>query len=377
MPILRVKWDNELRSGTHIGMDFSISFAGQHDALEVKSLLHGLDGDGWQVKPEAMREAHGNWIFYQSFPLTKNGAPCLSGSYGIEVMARVRQTKNSHRWFYARVNLNVSTVGESSEGVVVHPGKNMLVNIEVSGQGSKKIHVMPGGNDSVVNIRQTGRVGEKAETAVLEKAPAEFELAMKQVEAIRDWELDPSPPPLTPSQKPPEMTCRFTRNKNGQIVLLELEGVAVADETLMRLHLVHKNLTKPTTLADLQNLRTLRLVNTSVGDGLLEQIGKLSKLEELRLDNSKTTSDGLARLTELEKLRELALSGTKVNDDGLKHLQCLNGLRSLKLNNTEVTDHGIDALLRLSSLKKINTAHTKITEQGRMRLEQKGVKVEY
>jgi|GEM_PF-1973378 len=97
-------------------------------------------------------------------------------------------------------------------------------------------------------------------------------------------------------------------------------------------------------LAGLPRLHTLYLSRTQVGDEGLKHLGKLVNLEMLILDGTRITNQGLAALANLSKLQVLDLSGTAITDEGLQHLEPLRNLRHLYLLNTQVTEQGVRQL---------------------------------
>ena len=94
----------------------------------------------------------------------------------------------------------------------------------------------------------------------------------------------------------------------------------------------------------LDNLRTLRLSGTRMGDAGLEHLKELDRLENLYLDGTQVTDAGLEHLRELTSLTLLDLSDTQVTGPGLGHLKGLTGLRYLHFHHNQVTEEGVKKL---------------------------------
>ncbi len=83
------------------------------------------------------------------------------------------------------------------------------------------------------------------------------------------------------------------------------------------------------------------LTNTSITDSGLKHLKGLAKLQRLMLDNDEISDDGLVHLKGLVSLQDLSLAGTPVSDEGLAHLKGLKKLTVLHLAGSLVTPEGI------------------------------------
>jgi hypothetical protein len=115
--------------------------------------------------------------------------------------------------------------------------------------------------------------------------------------------------------------------------------------------------------APLNELRSLVLDGTSVGDAGLVHLRGLDNLVELFLDDTKRITDvGLPHLKGLIKLQELRLKRQRITDAGLVHLESLLALDKLRLGYDEgVTDAGLQSLAKIPALTYVNAEGTSIT----------------
>jgi hypothetical protein len=116
-----------------------------------------------------------------------------------------------------------------------------------------------------------------------------------------------------------------------QLDTLNLSNTSIGDEGLAA-------------LGELPALRHLFLVNTQVTDAGLRQLGRFTQLTTLFVTSNAVTDDGLAGLSELTALNELLLVNCPLTDAGLLHLESLHSLRVLRLNGCRVTAGGVAAL---------------------------------
>jgi len=66
-------------------------------------------------------------------------------------------------------------------------------------------------------------------------------------------------------------------------------------------------------LADMKNLRQLRLTNTSITDATIEELGSLRELESLGIFGTRVTPSALPVIAQLPKLRHIYAGATKIS----------------------------------------------------------------
>jgi hypothetical protein len=166
-----------------------------------------------------------------------------------------------------------------------------------------------------------------------------------------------------------------SRNAQGEIVALRLEGIKLAKDDfgligrlreLETLDLSRSNVTDVDLqrLGGLPKLRELKLWDTRLDGSGLAHLGALGRLERLELGDTKVTDDALQHLAKLQNLRYLVLIRTRVTDAGLPHVARLLSLQSLKLGGTGVTDQGLRVLRGLRELRGLTLDETKVSEAG-------------
>ena len=104
-------------------------------------------------------------------------------------------------------------------------------------------------------------------------------------------------------------------------------------------------------LADLADLRDLKIWGANIGDEAIGYLPGLAKLQSLGLENSELTDDGLAAVAKLSTLKSLNLRRcSNVTNRGGRARCVTAGLEQIHLLYTNISD---DALAHLVSLKKL------------------------
>jgi Leucine-rich repeat (LRR) protein len=120
-------------------------------------------------------------------------------------------------------------------------------------------------------------------------------------------------------------------------------------------------------VSQLRNLRQVTFYATKITDEGLEYLKALRHLEKLSVTgNWKGISDaGLARsLAELTELRELRLCGDSIGDAGLTFLRRFDNLRTLELCSGRLTDAGLAQLGTLRALEVLTLRCPSVTGGG-------------
>ncbi len=117
-------------------------------------------------------------------------------------------------------------------------------------------------------------------------------------------------------------------------------------------------------IAELEQLHTLTVSETTVTDRGLKALAGLVHLQILNLSNTAVSNEGLKHLAGLKELRKLGLTRTRVTDAGLKHLAGLTRLQVLNLLETKVSGAGLKHLTGLTQLRSLNLGETKVTDVG-------------
>jgi internalin A len=132
---------------------------------------------------------------------------------------------------------------------------------------------------------------------------------------------------------------------------LDLSGAPVNDESAKQ-------------LAQLVNLRSLRLSYTDLTDAGYAGLKSLSRLERLDLAGTDVGDKGLAEISSIASLTELNLSYGRLTDKGMDQLKSLQNLTRLEVARTRVTDAGIASLKDLKNLAVLNLDDTKVTDKS-------------
>jgi internalin A len=111
--------------------------------------------------------------------------------------------------------------------------------------------------------------------------------------------------------------------------------------------------------ANFQQLKFLKVTNTKIGDAGVREIAKLKNLENLQASGllmngpkmDEPTESSLMQLGQLQNLKTLDLSTTNVGDNCVKAFANLGQLRTLTLNATRITDAGALNFAKLQQLE--------------------------
>ena len=121
-------------------------------------------------------------------------------------------------------------------------------------------------------------------------------------------------------------------------------------------------------LANLRNLRSLRLDKGHVTDAGVRQLVGLTNLESLIIGTTEITDAGFAKLCNFTNLRTLNLGTSLVHDAALANLRQLDRLELLRLGSPYITDAGLGFLSRLEQLRFLILRDAKVTDAGIVKL---------
>jgi len=137
---------------------------------------------------------------------------------------------------------------------------------------------------------------------------------------------------------------------NNSLKKLHLQEVSLSDEhigallmrfpNLQELTLTHNTSAGAQTImaiAKLKNLRTLIVSSTTLRDDDCVPLSALSSLEVLGIVECSLSDAALAQIGRIESLTELDLSDNPISNEGLKHLAQLKKLQRLRVLRTSVT----------------------------------------
>lgn len=123
-------------------------------------------------------------------------------------------------------------------------------------------------------------------------------------------------------------------------------------------------------LAPLQNLEELYLAKTLIDDTSLEALKQHPQLKKLRISQTQITDAGLEQLTALTHLTDLDLSENSViSDVGMSHLSKMTTLTKLNLWRVALSDSGIQQLAGLVNMQWLNLDNTSLSDDGLVHLE--------
>ena len=117
-------------------------------------------------------------------------------------------------------------------------------------------------------------------------------------------------------------------------------------------------------LANLPDLVSLDLANTSMSGPGLKVVGTLKNLERLNLTLTPITDPHLEPLRDLTKLRVLSLASAKCTGEGFRFLGNLQQLENANFHFTPVNDAGLAGISAVTSLERLEIVHVHFTDAG-------------
>ena len=106
-------------------------------------------------------------------------------------------------------------------------------------------------------------------------------------------------------------------------------------------------------------LKRLYISNAEVNDAGIKVFSQMTSLEELDIShNNMMTDAGIECLANLHDLRVLRMEGTAITDSGCLPLSHLDRLQVLDLRATGITDSGIVSLCKMKDLRYLDISHT-------------------
>ena len=121
-------------------------------------------------------------------------------------------------------------------------------------------------------------------------------------------------------------------------------------------------------LADLPDLVSLDLANTSMKGPGLKVLGTLKNLERLNLTLTPITDPYLENLRGLSKLRVLSLASAKCTGEGFGFLGNLRQLENANFHFTPVNDAGLAGISAVTSIERLEIVHVHFTDAGAVHL---------
>lgn len=121
-------------------------------------------------------------------------------------------------------------------------------------------------------------------------------------------------------------------------------------------------------LRNLENLAQIHINQVGAGDGL-HHLSQLENLSTLRFLNSDLSNDGLLHVAGLTSLEYLWLDGNaRISDSGIRHLSGLRELRGLSLSGSAVSDGCVVFLRDMPYLQELFLHETSVTDKGEANL---------
>lgn len=117
-------------------------------------------------------------------------------------------------------------------------------------------------------------------------------------------------------------------------------------------------------LADLPDLVSLDIANTSMEGPGLKVVGTLKNLERLNLTLTPVTDSHLEHLAGLTRLRVFSLASAKCTGEGFRFLGNLKQLENANFHFTPVNDADLAGISTVTSLERLEIVHCHFTDAG-------------
>ena len=112
-------------------------------------------------------------------------------------------------------------------------------------------------------------------------------------------------------------------------------------------------------VAELTELKALRLRGYELSDDGAEHLSKLRQVVDLRCQETRLSDKAFTSFANFTKLQSLTISEgpglveQRITGTGLQHLSCIDHLRHFLANDSRVTDEGVKQLARFTNLESI------------------------
>jgi hypothetical protein len=126
--------------------------------------------------------------------------------------------------------------------------------------------------------------------------------------------------------------------------------------------------TKVDRLRYLPDLESLELYGGQVDDASLAWLADVPELRELRISHAKITDAGLEHLSHLKQLESLSINCCDIDGSGLRWLHSPHELTTLDLSHTHVDDQALTVFRDGTNLRTLNLAATLVSGHGLMHL---------
>src|SRR5690606_34114041 len=142
-----------------------------------------------------------------------------------------------------------------------------------------------------------------------------------------------------------------------------LREVFIDAETVpeLRAHTLHH-------IASFNSIETVSAPFVRLQGSELAVLRTMDNLRSLDLSGTHVGDDALFALTRCASLQSLILHGTDVSDVGVAQLSALRHLQNIDLSKTRVTDSGVESIATLPDLRRLDLSHTSITDEAFARL---------
>ena len=141
------------------------------------------------------------------------------------------------------------------------------------------------------------------------------------------------------------------RNEIGFVTSATITGRSFDDESIAA-------------LAELPNLKELKIQRVPITDSSLAVVSELPHLEIIILEQCPVTDEGVARLAGAPKLVWLHLEDTKITNAAMPVLGKLSRLEVLRLKSSDIDDEGLVSLAPLTKLTWLDLSDTNVTGSG-------------
>lgn len=120
-------------------------------------------------------------------------------------------------------------------------------------------------------------------------------------------------------------------------------------------------------LASLPQMKELNLSGREISAETLASVAQLSNLRELKLHYAKLSFDAWPQLANLSSVRKLDLTGAQITGERLPHIAGLVDLHELKLGENTLQTKDLPHLNRLINLKKLDLHNTDLFDNALVR----------
>ncbi|MCI0376211.1 MAG: hypothetical protein L0Y72_11135 [Gemmataceae bacterium] len=149
-----------------------------------------------------------------------------------------------------------------------------------------------------------------------------------------------------------------SRSEQGEKPIIQIDFRITGDKDAVQVAAAMQELVR------LRHLENVQFVGRAFNDDAMKELAQLSNLRVIRLFNTKVTDKGVKELNGLEALQSFSYTGSGLTDAGMIELAKHKQLTALEIIDAPITDKGAMELVGLQNLKRLLLQNSQIPAES-------------